>query len=383
MNGPVKLSPKIALVANTDWYLFNFKQSFFTLLRDRGYDVLLIGPAGRYAENIRELGFRFIDWPVSRQSINPFLEITALFKLFAIYRRESLSLVHHFTVKPVLYGSLAARLAGVPAVCNAITGQGYALQAEERRAKIIRPLVKLLYRTALRHPNLRVIFENEMDRSYFLHNRLISADRCDLIEGVGVDTARFFPVPEPEGVPVVVFVGRILWDKGVGVLAESARQLKNEMPVHFVLVGKPDPGNPTTILEGHIQSWVEEGIFEWKGWIDDVKAVYDDSNIVVLPSFYEGVPTVLLEAAACGRAIVASDIPGNRVVVEDGVNGLLVPLNDPGSLTDAIRKLLDNAVLRKKMGKAGRERVMASFTTEKVNSETLQVYKKLLLMGKG
>ena len=370
-------SRKVILVANTDWYLYNFKQSFLSFLEQNGFQIIIVSPVGYYSERIKNLGIRHIGWTIGRQSILPWQELYGLWKLVGIYRNEKPDIVHHFTVKPVLYGSIAAKLSGVPSVINAITGRGYTLLANEWKARLIRPVVSLLYQIAFTHSNMRVIFENEIDQDYFLHAGYVSRDKCDLIEGVGVDVEKFFPVPEPQGIPVVTYVGRLLWDKGVGIFVDSARILKGKLAAKFVLVGIQDVGNPSNIPEEKIQLWVDEGLIEWAGWYEDVKSAYDSSNLIVLPSFYEGVPTVLLEAAACARAIVASDIPGNRIVVEDQVTGLIVPVNDAEALVVGIEKLLLAPELRSAMGAAGRERIIRSFTTQRINHETFAVYKKL------
>ena len=320
---------KILLVANTDFYLYNFRLTLFEALRERGHELALVSPVGRYVPLIEEAGFRHIPWDIDRKAANPWNEMKALLQLRKIYRAEQPDLVHHFTIKPVLYGSLVSITLGISGVCNSITGRGYVLLANDLRARLMRPVVKMLYRFAFANKHCMVIFENEEDQADFIKNRLVAPVRTRLIRGVGVDTKRFFPLPEPDGDPIVTYVGRLLWDKGIKDLIEAAVILKDAFGVHIRLVGRPDPGNPSSIPEEDIREWVEKGLITWDGWQDDVKEVYDSSHLIVLPSYYEGVPTVLLEAAACGRAIVASDIPGCRTVVDDGVNGLIVPAHDP------------------------------------------------------
>jgi glycosyltransferase involved in cell wall biosynthesis len=236
-----------------------------------------------------------------------------------------------------------------------------------------------LYRLAFRSPRCAVTFENETDRDYFLTNRLVPKKRTWLIEGVGVDPQRFAPQPEPAGTPVIMLAARMLWDKGVGVLVEAARQLKNEIPVRVVLVGEPDPGNPGTVSSQTLEKWHVEGIIEWWGWRPNMPEVYNQSHIVTLPTMYgEGVPTTLLEAAACGRPLVASDIPGCRQVVLDGQNGFLVPPNDPAALAQSLKRLVSDAALRGRMGAASRQLVMRKFTHAQVHAATLEVYQQIL-----
>ncbi len=348
-------------------------------LRARGWDVVLVSPPGRFASSFHRDGFRWLPWRVGRKTLSPLAEVRAVYALTRLYRRERPAIVHHHTIKPVLYGTIAARLAGVPAVVNAVTGRGYVFRGEDARARGLRLLVKPVYRFALRRRGVGVIFENQGDRTYFIEQGLVDAGRTWLVESVGVDPQRFRPQPEPEGTPVVLLAARMLWDKGVGVLAEAARILKSQgVPVRVVLVGLPDPGNPASIPEEQLRAWEAEDLLEWWKWRDDMEAVFARSHIVTLPSFSEGVPTVLLEAAACARPLVASDIPGCRAVITPGENGLLVPVRDAQALADALVRLLRSPALRRKMGRAARQSVLRKFTHQQVNAATIAVYEHLL-----
>lgn len=307
----------------------------------------------------------------------PWAELRAVQQLTHLYRQLQPDLVHHHTIKPVLYGSWAAARAGVPAVVASITGRGYVFEGHDQRARMLQALVKPLYRWLLRRSNTRVIFENEGDRQFFIHLGLVAAGRTHLVESVGVDPQRFYSTPEPAGTPVALLAARLLWDKGIGVLVEAARLLKEQnIDIQIVLVGQPDPGNPSSIPVEQLEAWEVEGLVTWWGWQTDMQAVYARSHIVVLPSFHEGVPTGLLEAAACGRPIIASDIPGCRTVVQDGENGLLVPPGAARPLADALARLAASADLRGRMGRAGRERVLRSFTQQHINQQTLAVYQQ-------
>jgi glycosyltransferase involved in cell wall biosynthesis len=375
---------KIGLVANTDWYLYNFRLSLARFLRGQGYEVVLISPPGPYALLLQQAGFHWVAWKVGRQTLAPWVEFSALLRLTRLYRREKLTLVHHHTIKPVLYGSMAARLARLPAVVNSITGRGYVFVGNNFKARALRQLIRPMYRLALNLPKCAVIFENDGDRQYFIQEGLLHAGRAWLIEGVGVDIERFAPTPEPEGAPVIVLPARMLWDKGVGVLVEAARRLHDDSSPHasgvrVALVGVPDPGNPGSIDEATLRRWESEGIVEWWGWQEDMGKVYSRCHIVTLPTVYrEGVPTSLLEAAACGKPLVATDAPGCRDVVQHEVNGLLVPPNDPSALADALRRLAEDSELRGRMGLASRQLVLEKFTTDRVNAATLQVYQAVI-----
>jgi glycosyltransferase involved in cell wall biosynthesis len=370
---------KIILVANTDWYLFNFRLSLAKFLRNNGFEVLLVSPSGKYVPEFEKQGFRFIPWPIGRKTVMPNQELSSIRELIYIYKSEKPDLVHHHTVKPILYGSYAARKAGIMGLINSVTGRGYVFSANEYKAKLLRPIVKSMYKFAFRQSNCMVVFENGEDRNYFLNENLIAKDRTELILGVGVDTQRFKPMPEPKGDPTVMYVGRLLKDKGVNIFVEAARILKKKVPVRFVFVGDPDPGNPSSISVEKVQAWVREGIVEWWGWQSEMNPIYAESNIIVLPTMYgEGVPTVLLEAAACGRAIIASDMPGCRDIVIEGKNGFLVTPGDPITLADALYKLIADPVLRTDMGTVGRELAVDKFRIELVNESTFSVYKRVL-----
>lgn len=382
--------PKIALVANTDWYLYNFRLSLARFLAEQGFDLVLISPPGEFAAKITEAGFRWIAWPVGRKSTAPWSELHAVQRLETIYRQEKPDLLHHHTIKPVLYGSLGARRLHIPCLVNSITGRGYVFLGQDRKARLILPAVRLFYRLALNHPNERTIFENDADRQYFIDQKLVQAENTRLVQGVGVDPQRFTPAPEPPGRPVVVLPARMLWDKGVGELVEAARILQRQIPdeqtqtpgqpvrPRIALVGEPDPGNPASIPAETLQGWQAEGIIEWWGWQKDMHTIYQQAHIVTLPTYGEGIPTVLLEAAASGKPIVASDYPGSRDVVIHGHNGLLVPVRDAPALAQALALLAGDTALRGRMGAAGRQLILEKFTTTRINLQTLDIYRQLL-----
>ncbi|MEJ2263146.1 MAG: glycosyltransferase family 4 protein [Anaerolineales bacterium] len=369
---------KVILSANTDWYLYNFRLSLARELRREGFDVVLVSPPGKYVPILQQNGFRWLAWRLGRQTLAPWNEVRALLHLVGIYRQERPLLAHHHTIKPVLYGSWAARLAGVPGIVNSITGRGYIFLGEDFKARLLRMLVKPIYYGAFRSRHCAVIFENETDRRYFVSENLVPPERTWLIEGVGVDLDRFIPTVEPDGLPTVVLPARMLWDKGVGILVDAARLLHQKTQVRVALVGEPDLGNPRTVKQPTLEKWVEEGAVEWWGWCQDMKVVYEKSHIVTLPSLGEGVPTVLLEAAACGRPIVATDVPGCRQAVIHGSNGLLVPPNDAEALAEALYQLISDPALRNKMGASGRKLVTERFSNKRINAETLAVYRKII-----
>jgi len=365
---------KILLVANTDWYLYRFRLSLARTLREAGNEIVLVSPKDFYVTAIESEGFRHVPWQVGRQSLNPFGEIKAVLDLLRIFRQEKPDLVHLHTVKPVLYGSLAARLAKIPFTVRSITGRGYIFLGSDLRARLLRPLIKQIFQVALQSSPGATIFENQNDRQYFISENLVRPQDTHLIEGVGVDTDYYTPLPEPQGLPVVVLAARMLWDKGVDTFVKASEILRLNFPARFVLVGEPDPGNPASIPVEVLKTWVDQGSVEWWGWQADMRKIFAACHLVTLPSLAEGIPTVLLEAAASGRAIVTTDAPGCREVVQHGYNGLLFPPRDPAALAEAIQKLLENPQLRGEMAKNGRRLVESKFSSKLVIEQTMQIY---------
>jgi glycosyltransferase involved in cell wall biosynthesis len=269
-------------------------------------------------------------------------------------------------------------MVGGIAVVNAVSGLGY-LFLGSMRARLLRPLVMRLYRLALRYRRSRTIFQNPDDRDLFVGAGLLRAEQAVLIRGSGVNCATFVPQAEPDGVPIVMLPARILWDKGVGEFVDAARRIRqHDARVRFVLVGDPDPGNPAAVPSAMLDAWMREGVIESWGHRRDMPGVLSSATVVVLPSYREGLPKALLEAAACGKPVVTTDVPGCREIVQHNVNGLLVPVRDAPALADAIRLLLQSPSLRQRFGRAGRLIVEREFAEHLVIEQTLGVYRRLL-----
>jgi glycosyltransferase involved in cell wall biosynthesis len=259
---------------------------------------------------------------------------------------------------------------------------GYVFIADTRKALVIRKLVTLSCKLAFRHVNQRIIFQNPDDQSVFIENNILPANQTVLIKGSGVDVNDYVPTPERDGSPMVLLASRMLRDKGIDEFVAAARVLLAAgVRARFVLVGETDPGNPTAISGEQLRQWADSGVIEWWGHQTDMKDVLSQAHIVCLPSLREGVPKVLIEAAACGRAIVTTDAPGCREIVRDSENGLLVPVRDSRALAEAIRLLVENPSLRASMALRGREIVVQEFSIERVVNETLSVYRELLASG--
>lgn len=376
--------PKLLFLVTEDWYFCSHRLPIARAARDAGFAVTVLTRVTEHGDVICKEGFDLVPLGMERRNSNPLREIGAVLEIARCYRRMRPDVVHHVAVKPALVGSLAARLAGVPRVVNAIAGLGFVFASRSLKANILRPLVRLGFRTLLNWPGCRVIVQNPDDRRLLVNDRLVAPERLVLIKGSGVDLVRFSPTPEPavgpDAPPVAALVSRMIWDKGVGVLVEAARLLKARgVPLRVLLAGRPDPENPASIPESQLRAWHDEGIVEWVGFCDDVAGIWARSHIAVLPSWYgEGVPKSLLEAAACGRPLVAVDGPGLREIVHAGETGLLVPPHDSRALADALQCLAEDASLRQRLGQAARSLAEREFGEAGVVEGTLALYRDLL-----
>jgi glycosyltransferase involved in cell wall biosynthesis len=381
--GGVVEMAKVLMVAHWDWVLYNFRLPLARALRGKGFDVIFVCPYGEYVPKLKEEGFRWIHWAVVRRSLNPARELFAILHLASIYKREQPQIAHHFTIKPNLYGSIAALLTRTKKVITTFEGLGF-LFSEHPLAiglrNIILPLAKLAFKTN----RTWSIFLNHQDLKTCLHLKLILPERAVVIAGVGVDTGKFCPNHAPlsnnhERPVIVLMAARLLWDKGVGEFVEAARALKARgLQVEFWLAGKPDGGNPMCVPEEWLRKRQEEGLIKWLGHRDDMPNLLQQVDIAVLPSYHEGVPRFLLEAAACGLPLVATDIEGCRVVVHDRINGFLVPVKDSHALADAIETLIKRPELRRQMGIDSRKIAESEFDERIILNKWLALYDRVL-----
>jgi glycosyltransferase involved in cell wall biosynthesis len=293
-----------------------------------------------------------------------------------LYRRLQPAIVHHVAMKPVLYGSLAARLSGVRGVVNALAGMGWLFTSAGGGARLIKRGVRVAMGGLL---SRGIALVQNPDDAALLARLGVPRGNIRRIAGSGVDLARFRPAAEPGSIPVIVLPARLLWDKGVGEFVEAARILRSRgVNARFVLVGDPDPANPASISAAQVADWVRDGAVEHMGWMDDMPDVFANAYIVCLPSYREGLPKALIEAAAAGRPIVTTDVPGCREVVEDGVQGLCVPPRDANALADALARLIADPALRARMGEAARKRAEMEFGLDAVIAQTLALYKEVV-----
>ncbi|WNL45587.1 glycosyltransferase family 4 protein [Dyella sp. BiH032] len=371
---------KIVLFANTDWYLYNFRRSLALALHRAGHELLLLSPPGPYGEKLQALGLRWEALPMERRSLNPLRELSLLRHLVSVLRRERPALVHGFTIKCAVYGSLAARLAGVPARVNAVAGMGYVFTSTDAKARALRPVVRGLLRLALDGEGARLILQNSDDVALFERAGLVDPARIRLVRGSGVDCSRFVKRNgERSGGPLRVLVAaRLLWDKGLEEYVAAARELLAEgRRIEFLLAGTPDPGNPAAVPEETVRGWVNEGVVNWLGHVEDMAALLGAVDVVALPSYREGLPKTLIEAAACAQPLITTDVPGCREVVTDGVDGLLVPVRDAKALAQAIRRLDDDPALAQWLGEAAWAKAHAEFDERIVIRRTIDVYREL------
>lgn len=370
--------PQLLFLVTEDWYFCSHRLPLARAAIAAGFEVAVACRVREHGEAIRAAGIRLHPLSLQRSSRNPWREIVAIREIAALYHREGPNIVHHVALKPVLYGALAARLAGLPLVVNALAGMGYVFTSDKPAARLLRPLITLAFRVLLRRG--RIILQNPDDRAALLETGIARPEQIVLIRGAGVDTRQFFATEEPDSpLPLVVLPARMLWDKGIAEFVEAARILREQnVKVRFLLAGERDPDNPAAIPAERLQSWRDAGVVEWPGRVDDMATLFSQSTLVCLPSYREGLPKALLEAAACQRALVATDVPGCREIVRHGHNGLLVPARDGKTLAEAIRRLLEDPALRRTMARRSREMVEQEFSIERITSETIALYREML-----
>ncbi len=345
-----------------------------------GWTVLAATPPSPAVVHICEAGLEHHAIFIDRRGLDPRVDLASMMALRRLFAEWRPDLVHLRTIKPVIWGGIAAGLADVPAVVAHITGLGHAFLARGLQSMAVRTLLPPLYRLAFRHPHLRTIFQNDDDRACFSQLGLVGGRRAVVVRGSGVNVRHFAPQIEPKGRPVVAFPARLLWGKGLSEFVQAARLLRRAgSTARFALVGDVDPGNRASVTSAEVEAWVRTGDIEWWGHRNDMPAVYAQARIVCLPSYYgEGLPKSLLEAAACGRAVVTADTPGCRDAVDHGRTGLVVPPRSVNDLVQALGSLLADPDRCARMGALGRERILAGFSEEQVVAETLAVYRDVL-----
>ena len=352
-------APSVWVVSNTTWYIFNFRARLIRELLAEGFRVTVLSPADEYMDRVRALGTRHIHLEMDNGGTNPLPDVRTLIRLTRLFRKEKPGVLLTFTPKVNIYGSLAGRMAGIPVIAN-ISGLGTGFI----RGGWLTHLVKRLYRLALWHP-VRVFFQNEDDQSLFVKAGLVRESLTRCLPGSGVDVDRFSPQIRSSLNAGFVFLvaARLLWDKGIREYVEAARIIRRDFPsVEFRILGFLDAKNPTAISRDQVAAWESKGVIRYLGATDEVAPHYAAADCVVLPSYREGTPRSLLEAASMGKPIITTDVPGCRQVVEDGRTGFLCRVRDHLDLAEKMRHMLMlSEEIRLRMGREGREKMIRDF----------------------
>ena len=377
------MKKRVGFLSHLDLNLYLFRAPIMQALLRKGVEVYAICPKGEYNKALRQLGCVVVNYEIERQSLNPLKEKKAIENIYEAIKNLHLDMLHTFTAKPNIYGTFAARKAGVPVVLNLVEGLGSFYVHNSLKNRVVRTIMERLYKKAFSQSD-GCVFVNSDDPKYMVDRGLIQPDKVKIIKSVGVDTHKFdienFTQKEIENKKkelgmenklVIMMIARAIWDKGVREFYGAASLLKTKYhDVEFVLIGDTDEGNPTCASREYLRS----GAVQWLGHRDDIASLIALCDIFVLPSYREGLPVTLMEAAAMSKPIVTTDTVGCREVVEDGVNGYLVPVKDTQSLSEKMQILIESVELRMEMGKKGRKRVEQEFAVEKVVRQYMEYY---------
>ena len=373
----------IVFVVNVDWFFLSHRLNLALSALSKGYKVTLVSKDTNRRNEIESLGIDFVNLDFGRSSLNPFKEVQLILDLRKIYRKLRPDIIHHVTIKPNIYGNLAARLSGLQPVCvNAISGLGYNF-IDGRRSVLQKVLIGMM-KFAYRYAKTNFIFQNPDDLGFYNQLGLIHPSNHIIIKGAGVDEKAFpYLIPIPKDNIEIVLPARMLYDKGINEFVQAAKILEDEFSgkARFLLVGDVDNGNPASAQVSDLRKMEIPGYIEWVGFRKDMRNVYMNADIVCLPSYREGMPKSLIEAMSIGRPIVTCNVPGCRECVDDGINGFLVPVRDAAQLAQSLRKLMLSEDMRISMGKESREKMLKEMTLEKVTQQTFQFYDKLLGHG--
>ena len=400
-SGPI-IHAKLLYFIGVDWFFYSHFLDRAIAAKEAGYDVVVLTGITRDDDPLSQHGIKLIGIPFERRSLNPIGLIRNLVDVTRILKQEKPDIVHQIALKPILIGSIACRLLGIKRVIIAVVGLGFAFSSEKGSAQVVRRMLSFLFGLVLDKRHSKTVFENSDDRDYFINQGWVNQENAVLIRGAGVDTERFTPKlrepfahdeqqqsglddPQPspdKNLPIVMLLSRMLWDKGIGEFVEAARQLRAEKVdscARFVLVGDPDDDNRGAIPRDQLAAWQKEGVIEWWGFKPDVENILAQATISCLPSYREGLPKSLLESIAMGLPCIATDVPGCREAVMEGVNGFLMPARDSTALAASIKLLLQNVELQEKFGEASRQLAVENFSREIVNNQTLKLYQCVLL----
>jgi glycosyltransferase involved in cell wall biosynthesis len=370
---------KILFMFTEDWAFASLFLDRAVAAKNAGYEVAVHVRCSEHRTVIERAGLQVIPHNISRSGLNPFRELVSVFQLVQVFRSFRPDVIHLIALKPIVLGSLASVFYPKAKIVNAPVGMGYLFASNDVRARVARPIVKLVLKSTLGRKRSMTIIENSDDRTSLVEGGFLHSNQIVLIRGTGVNLDVFRPTAEPAGSKIVVLIARMLRDKGVFEFVESARMIKRTHPTTlFWLIGDADPGNPASLTTQQLQAWNDEGIVEWLGYRTDVADLLTQVHVVCLPSYREGFGKVFVEAGAALRAVVATDVPGCREAVEHQVNGLLVEPKNSVALATALIEVLDNDELRLRLAKEGRRRAEFEFSSATVNAQTLDVYQQVL-----
>lgn len=369
---------KLLFVVNVDWFFISHRLPIAEEALKQGYEVHVATTITLSNRLLEDKGIFVHPLTFDRSSGGLLHNFKLLFNLGRLFRKVKPDIVHLVTIKPVLLGGIVARILRVPAVVAAISGLGYVFIAQDKLAWFRRSIVKILYIVSFKHPNFRVIVQNQDDLGLIKEVCKIKDQSVTLIRGSGVDLNLYINTPLPQGVPVVMMASRLLVDKGVREFAAAARILSGYAGTRFILVGNVDPDNPSSLEQKEVMGWVDAGILEWWGHQNEMFKILSMAHIIVLPSYSEGLPKVLIEAASVGRAVVTTNVSGCRDVIVPNKTGLLVAPKDVQSLTEAIQCLVDDKVLCEQLGIAGRDFAESTFDIRHIVNQHLTVYEELI-----
>ena len=372
---------KISIVANTAWNILNFRKSLILELLKNNFEVVVIAPEDKYVDEIEKLGVKFIPLSnLNRKGTNPFKDLQLIWELYNIYKREKIDLSLNYTIKPNIYATIAASFLGVKTICT-VTGLGYSFLSDNMVTK----LAKYLYRIAFRKAAV-VIFQNDDDCELFIKKRLVHKEKTKIIYGSGINCQYYLPEPKSnkENQFIFLFVGRLLYDKGIVEFLEAAEVVKSDnVNAEFWILGAIDTDNPSALDPNKLKSYVDKGTVKYFEATDEVKDYIKNANVVVLPSYREGLPRVMLEALSMEKPVITTDTAGCRATVENGKNGILVPVKDVSALANAMISMLkkDNKELQE-MGVYGRKMALEKFDDKVICQNYLTLINEFLPLKK-
>ena len=366
---------RVLFVITEDWALISHRLHLAEAAIKLGYEVAVVTRVTKYRDMLEASGLKVFHWRLERRSLNPIREIISIFDLWKILLLFGPDIIHAVAQKPVIYAGLVMKFSKKAKFVAALGGVGFIFTGKNIKANLLKPIVKLCLRFVLWDPTSKLILQNTDNVQTIVNSRIVDKNRITLIKGAGVEIGKFQPSLIPKGPPMVILPARMLWDKGVAEFVRVAGRIKaRDIEARFVLVGNADSHNPASITQSQVDEWVQQGAIEHWGRRDDMDQIYQQASIVCLPSYNEGLPKVLLEAASCARPTVAFNVPGCREIVRDGINGFLVSFGDETALEKAIVTLIKDRSLCAKMGAKGREIVEQAFSGEIINAQTFAIW---------